>query len=238
MEDRVENRLLKTCISFLLDKSTNFTNQSKLRQQLFFFDAVSYSVNKEYDLSCINNIHRGMEHYELPLKFAKIFLTNQSYTPVKGDNSAFSLLFQMNIIFERYVAKLLKECNDVKDLTTAMKGQYSLLEGKNKNKVWIEPDYKFKKDDKIIIGDAKWKLIEKENNDMKISPNDVYQVYSYLHYFDSDIGYIFTPKLLQDTDDKLRIDEYSFQLNKDKQSNKKLYIYYVDLDTNIIELNI
>ncbi|MEA2017434.1 MAG: hypothetical protein U9N59_03205, partial [Campylobacterota bacterium] len=74
IEDRVENRLLKTCINFLLDKSKNNENQSKLREQLFFFDKVSYSSNIEYDLSCVIDLHRGMEYYDLPLKFAKIFL--------------------------------------------------------------------------------------------------------------------------------------------------------------------
>ena len=201
MQDRVENRLLKTCIDFLLNKSTNYDNQSKLRQQLFFFDEVSYSTNIEYDLSCVQNIHRGMEHYEMPLKFTKIFLTKQSFTPIKGDTLAFSLLFQMNIIFERYVAKLLDECDDVKDLITSMKGQYNLLKSENQNKVYIEPDYLINK--KTIIGDAKWKLIEKANKDIKISPSDVYQVNSYLHYFNCDIGIIFTPKLIDDNEQKI-----------------------------------
>jgi len=232
--DRIENRLLKTCISFLLDKSTNHDNQSRLRQQLFFFDAVSYSTNIQYDLSCVQNIHRDMEHYKMPLKFAEVFLNNQSFTPIKGTHQAFSLLFQMNIIFERYVAKLLEEYNSITNLETAMKGKYHLLQSKNKykNKVDIEPDYIFARKKKKIIGDAKWKLIEKDNGDMKISPNDVYQVYSYLNYFNSDIGCIFTPRLSLDTNGK-KIDEYTFQVDKNvNNSNKKLCIYYVDLNLN------
>jgi 5-methylcytosine-specific restriction enzyme subunit McrC len=228
MEDRVENRVLKTCIDFLLDKSIDYNNQSRLRQQLFFFDEVSYSTNIQYDLSCMQNIHRGMEHYEMPLKFAEIFLNNQSFTPIRGTNHAFSLLFQMNIIFERYVTKLLEKCKDVKNLVISMKGKYNLLQSENKNKVWIEPDYLI--NDKNIVGDAKWKLIEKDDGDIKISPNDVYQVHSYLHYFGSNIGYIFTPRLSLDTDEKQKIDKYTFQTYND--SSKKLYIYYVGLEEN------
>ena len=63
---------------------------------------------------------------------------------------------------------------------------------------------------------------------MKIAPSDVYQVYSYIHYFESDIGYIFTPKLY--IDDKQKIDEYIFQTHQSNDSSKKLYIYYVDLE--------
>ena len=67
---------------------------------------------------------------------------------------------------------------------------------------------------------------------MKISPNDVYQVYSYLNYFNSDIGCIFTPRLSLDTNGK-KIDEYTFQVDKNvNNSNKKLCIYYVDLNLN------
>jgi 5-methylcytosine-specific restriction enzyme subunit McrC len=176
----------------------------------------------------MQNIHRGMEHYEMPLKFAEIFLNNQSFTPIRGTNHAFSLLFQMNIIFERYVTKLLEKCKDVKNLVISMKGKYNLLQSENKNRVWIEPDYLI--NDKNIVGDAKWKLIEKDDGDIKISPNDVYQVHSYLHYFGSNIGYIFTPRLSLDTDEKQKIDKYTFQTYND--SSKKLYIYYVGLEEN------
>ena len=236
IEDRVENRLLKTCIEFLLSKSTNFQNQSALRQQLFFFDNVSYSTNIENDLSCIEYLHRGMEHYELPLKFAKIFLQNRSFTPIKGENSSFSLLFQMNIIFERYIAKLLQEQPSILDLQTSMKKQYSLLKecDTNQKKIEIEPDYKMKINKKIVIGDAKWKLIEQDNQDMKISPNDVYQIYSYLHYFNSDTGIIFTPKLYED---EKKVACYTFEAYKNIDTEKKLYICYVDLSKNEIAHN-
>ena len=126
IEDRVENRLLKTCIKFLLDKSTDDLNQSKLREQLFFFDHVSHSTNIEYDLSCVRDLHRGMEYYDLPLKFAKIFLRDESFTPNRGESSGFSYLFPMDKIFESYVEELLKKAENkelIKDLNSNYKGK-------------------------------------------------------------------------------------------------------------------
>jgi len=73
MQDRVENRLLKSTINLLLKKTNNYDNKRKLRQQFFVFDEVNLSSNYDIDISKIN-IHRGMEYYEIPLRFAKVFL--------------------------------------------------------------------------------------------------------------------------------------------------------------------
>ena len=230
MEDRVENRLLKTCINFLLAKTKDFDNQKKLRQQLFFFANVSDSTNVQYDLSHIEYLQRGMEHYELPLKFAKIFLNNKSFAPIKGDNSSFSLLFQMNIIFERYIEKLLQENTEIRNLQTKMKGKYHLL---TNNKIALEPDYKFELDSKLIIGDAKWKLIDQECTD-KLNPSDIYQIYSYLNYFNSKVGYIFTPLLNSNEE----LTKYEFQSHTYTLEGKQLYIKYINLESDtMLSLN-
>lgn len=251
IEDRVENRLLKTCISFLLDKSKNNENQSKLREQLFFFDKVSYSTNIEYDLSCIIDLHRGMEYYDLPLKFAKIFLKHEFFTPTRGDNSGFSFSFPMDKIFESYVEELLKDCqneNKISKLTTNYKGTNTetLLtseDDKYKNIIGLEPDYTFcdKKGD-FIVSDAKWKLIEEieKNSEIKneIKREDIYQIYSYMNYFGSNISYIFAPKTNDNT-----VSEFIFKNNPQNSKycnlpQKKLKIIYIDLEEQDIKLSL
>jgi len=246
IEDRVENRLLKTCINFLLDKSKNNENQSKLREQLFFFDKVSYSTNIEYDLSCVVDLQRGMEYYDLPLKFAKIFLKHESFTPTRGDNAGFSFLFPMDKIFESYVEELLKDCqneNKISQLTTNYKGtnKETLLTSedyKYKNIIGLEPDYTFYKGDNFIVSDAKWKLIEEveKNNEIKneIKREDIYQIYSYMNYFGANTSYIFAPKTNEST-------EVGFIFKNNPQNKtygnlicnlpqRKLHIIYIDLD--------
>ena len=228
-EDRAENRILKTCIKFLLNVSKDFENQKWLRQQLFFFEDVSDSVNLEYDLSCIEYIQRGMEHYELPLKFANIFLDNKSFAPIKGDNSSFSLLFQMNVIFERYVEVLLKE-GGYKIKTNFNKTNLLIDENKSDKQISLEPDYLI---EEKIIGDAKWKLYDNENKN-ELKREDIFQIYSYMHYFGAKVGYVFAPKIF--TNDKKETLYYFQQLKK--QTDYKLIVYFIDLENdNEIKLN-
>ena len=228
IEDRVENRLLKTCIEFLLSKSTDDKNQTMLREQLFFFDQVSISSNIELDFSKITYNHRGMEHYELPLKFAEIFLKNEAFSPTKGASYGFSFLFPMDKIFENYVEELLKENDSITNLKTKFKGEEKLLacssDADNKI-IGLEPDYTFTIDNNLVIADAKWKLIEEDNNGVsKIKREDVYQMYAYLNYFSSNTGYIFAPKISNIQE----CEEYRF-IKTDENTDKILKIYYIDL---------
>jgi 5-methylcytosine-specific restriction enzyme subunit McrC len=233
LPDRVENRLIKTCIDFLLDKSQDSENQRLLREQLFFFDDVSYSTNIEYDISCIQDLHGGMEHYETPLNFAKIFLQNKSFTPTVGDDSAFSFLFPMAVIFERYVEVLLRDSGI--DVESKFNNEYFLEnEDKNDKQISLEPDYMFKFDNKRIVADAKWKLYD-EDKETNLKREDIFQVYSYMSYFDSDRGYIFTPKIHNSN----TIEVYSFQKKERPEKyfqQKQLIVYKIDLEKDKINL--
>lgn len=94
LPDRVENKLLKSTIQLLLKKTNNYDNKRALRQQLFIFDEVSLSRNYDTDISKIKT-HRGMEYYEAPLRFAKLFLKHQSFSSLRGGDHVFALLFPM-----------------------------------------------------------------------------------------------------------------------------------------------
>ena len=67
LQDKVENRLIKSTISFLLKHTNDYDNKKALRQQLFIFDDVSYSTSFEVDFKKVN-LHRGMEHYEKAMR--------------------------------------------------------------------------------------------------------------------------------------------------------------------------
>ena len=67
----------------------------------------------------------------------------------------------------------------------------------------LQPDYllKMKDDKKDIVTDAKWKLLEAKEDESKncdtvnISSGDVYQIFSYLHFYDcQNTAYLFVPK--------------------------------------------
>jgi 5-methylcytosine-specific restriction enzyme subunit McrC len=204
MQNRVENKLLKSTIALLLNKTKDYENKKALRQQLFIFDEVEFSYNYENDISKIN-LQRGMQHYELPLRFAEVFLKDSSFTSLRGKDNIFALLFPMEKLFEEYMAEVLKNSQknlDIKDvLINGGKDEYLLSDGRCRL-TRLQPDYLLKMlDAKDIIVDAKWKLLQESENTRKecssvnISSQDVYQIFSYLHFYDAqDEAYLFVPQ--------------------------------------------
>ena len=204
LPDRVENRLLKSTVKLLLKKTNDYENKRLLRQQLFIFDEVQLSSSHDVDISKIN-IHRGMEYYEMPLVFAKVFLKHKSFTSLRGKDNVFVLLFPMETVFEKYMEFVLNNSKDDLGIDEVMvnggKDEY-LLSNEKCQMARLQPDYllKMKGDRKDIVTDAKWKLLETteyENKDcekVNISSGDVYQIFSYLHFYDcEDTAYLFVP---------------------------------------------
>jgi 5-methylcytosine-specific restriction enzyme subunit McrC len=230
MPNRVENRLIKSTIALLLKKTRDYENKKNLRQQLFIFDEVDFSFNHESNIKRVN-LHRGMEHYKMPIKFAKLFLTHQSFTSLRGEENVFALLFPMQTVFEKYMEFVLKNSKEElridKLLVNGGKDEYFLTKN-NCQMARLEPDYLLKmKDGKDVVTDAKWKVLEeredkkKNCNKVSISSIDVYQIFAYLNFYDCDnTALLFVPK----TEIREKI-----ELKYNNKSNKKIKIIPIDL---------
>ena len=102
ISDRVENRLIKTTLRYLYKKSRSNRNQQRIREFLFVFDDVGVSHHIKTDFAKVK-LNRQMKDYEQVLLWCKTFLLGNSFSPYKGDDVAFALLFDMNLLFESYV---------------------------------------------------------------------------------------------------------------------------------------
>jgi 5-methylcytosine-specific restriction enzyme subunit McrC len=187
LQDRVENRVLKSTLQLLLKKSRDVGNKRALRQQLFVFDEVDFSINHRVNFSKVK-ISRGMNHYDLPLRFAKVFLLDESFSSLRGTNDIFALLFPMQTLFEKYMEFVLENSKESLEINKVLvnggKNEY-LLENKLAR---LQPDYILKMNSgKDIICDAKWKLDT-------IGSNDIYQIFAYHHFYNArDTAYVFIP---------------------------------------------
>ncbi len=236
MPDRVENRLLKSTIQLLLKKTKDYENKRALRQQLFIFDEVKLSSSYDIDISKIN-LHRGMEYYEMPLRFAKVFLNHKSFTSLRGKDNVFALLFPMEKVFENYIEFVLNNSKEFlnidKVLVNGGKNEY-LLSNETCEMARLQPDYLLKmKDGKDIVTDAKWKLLESKENENKgcetvnISSGDVYQIFSYLHFYNArNTAYLFVPKI-----GELKQMEFDYNVNQSyiQTETKRIKIIPIDL---------
>ena len=160
------NRIIKTTLKFLYKKSNSSKNQQKIRELLFMFDEVSTCDDyKDFFEKLI--INRQVKHYEQTLLWCKIFLLGNSFTPHKGDDLAFALLFDMNALFESYVGNFIKKKFSGIILQHSEK---HLVE--NPKSFRLRPDI-FLKDK--FIADTKWKIVKSRDD---ISQADLYQLYA------------------------------------------------------------
>mgnify|MGYP002747026431 FL=1 len=209
------NRIIKTTLKFLYKKSNSSKNQQKIRELLFIFDEVSECEDyKNFFAKLV--INRQVKHYEQTLLWCKIFLLNNSFTPHKGDDLGFALLFDMNALFESYVGNFIKK---------SFPG--TILQHSEKHLVEDPKSFKLRPDIFLkgkFIADTKWKIISSKDD---ISQADLYQLYAYgkKHPCDGKLHLIY-PKIddiRQKTmkfryDDEMWLEILYFDLEKDENN--------------------
>ena len=184
------NQIIKTTLKFLYKKSNSSKNQQKIRELLFIFDEVSTCEDyKNFFTKLI--INRQVKHYEQTLLWCKIFLLGDTFTPHKGDDLAFALLFDMNALFESYVGNFIKKKRADVSLQHSEKHLIEDPKGfKLRPDIFLEGKF---------IADTKWKIIRQDINESekkyKISQADLYQLYAYGKKYECDKLYLIYPKI-------------------------------------------
>lgn len=189
--DRVENRLIKTTLEYLYKKSKSNKNQQRIREFLFVFDEIKVSHNIKTDFEKVK-LNRQMKDYEQILLWCKTFLFENSFSPYKGNDIAFALLFDMNLLFESYVYDYLRKNGKFENIKNQDKKHHLAYENQN-GKFALKPDIVI--DDGKIIIDTKWKILSLEKSNQGISQSDIYQLYAYgTKYQSCEKLYLIYPK--------------------------------------------
>lgn len=128
--------------------------------------------------------------------------------PYQGGDKAFALLFDMNKLFESFVAHHLKKYVANKKCEYEIKAQdksrHLLKTDKERNKFQIRPDIVCKniKDNKqtLFIADTKWKILDFNRDDYGIAQGDLYQMFAYLAKYQCVKGYLIYPKIVENNE--------------------------------------
>ena len=218
LSDRAENRLIKTTLHYLYKKSHTTKNQQRIRELLFVFDEISTCKDVKNDFLHVKP-NRQMKEYEQILLWCKTFLLENAFSPYKGSDIAFALLFDMNVLFESYVGAYLKK-----------KGLHVSLQDRGKHLVEEPRKFALKPDivvtcktnhAKIIIADTKWKIIKEEKD---ISQSDMYQLFAYGKKYNNEELYLIYPK-----DGKTQ-PALAYEYEKEKKLNLKVLFFDVTVN--------
>lgn len=222
-----ENRLIKSTLVYVQKVMEASSLQKRIREALFIFDEVHVSINYQLDYSLSANKSRLFNHYQTTLEWCNVFLNQQSFVTQQGNNSVKALFFDMNKLFESYVADYLRKCGQYKAVSTQHCEHYLIYNVNNNNsgRMRLKPDIKLTDDDdKIVIADTKWKMI---NQDGDLSQADFYQMFAYYHKYDKSEIWLIYPRHDNVCDD-IENKEYYFDL-LDKADKVHLRVKFFDL---------
>ncbi len=179
--DNPVNRIIKATLSKLLGISSDLTNQEKIRLFLDYLASVGSSANLQADLNKTVELNRSYNRYSVLLEWARVFISNQSFTSNSGEQNNISVLFPMQKVFEDYISFHFKKHST----GFSVKAQENLLyltSQDTKQLFRLRPDVVvYKNGVPVLIIDAKWKVLDSRNKSKNygISEKDMYQLYAY-----------------------------------------------------------
>ncbi len=177
------NRIMKAATTRLARIARSADNQRRLRELAFAYSEVSdvpFAMLR-WDAVAID---RTNARWRQLLNLAKLLLCERFQTTSGGSGSGFSLLFQMNTLFEQYVARMLARALAGTGLkVVAQGGRLYCLETDEGAKVFqTKPDILVKRNGVVEqVIDTKWKRIARRIDDPKqgVSQADIYQMMAY-----------------------------------------------------------
>jgi 5-methylcytosine-specific restriction enzyme subunit McrC len=184
------NRIMKAAVARLSRIARTADNQRRLRELAFaYVDIADVPISAlRWDEVVLDRTNsRWRELFNL----ARLLLGARFQTTSAGGSDGFSLLFEMNTLFEEYVARMLKRALVDTDLRVVSQGGrlYCLETDDRRGLFQTRPDILIKRCDEVVqIIDTKWKRITRRIDDAKqgVSQDDVYQMMAYGQLYKCD----------------------------------------------------
>lgn len=168
--DNPLNALFAYTINVCRRISTSADNRQKLGMLHLMFDEVAPCYNPHG----VIHWHRLNNRFRHLHSLALLILQNLSIRLDKAGTNEWAFMFDMNRLFETFIAKLLKETLHDYDVSEQEKSRFG-----EKN---TKPDIVIRRHNKVEwIVDTKYKRINKNSD---ISPCDTYQVFAYANIAD------------------------------------------------------
>lgn len=123
-------------------------------------------------------LDRKTVRYQKALEISKLLLLRYHPDLNNGQNHVLALMFDMNKLWEQFVAVSLRRQPGFKVLTQKSKKFWNPKDGQRRT---IRPDILIEVNSKNYVLDTKWKLL----TDNRPSAEDIRQMYAYHHYFNA-----------------------------------------------------
>jgi 5-methylcytosine-specific restriction endonuclease McrBC regulatory subunit McrC len=131
---------------------------------------------------------------------ARLLLATNYQTTHAGDRAGISLLFDMNLLFEKYVAALTRQAYLSSGYKLQTQGpQRCLVRDQNDQSLFhTKPDMHLHCGEDIVVLDTKWKRLDQAQANLGITQTDIYQMHGYEQIYKSQICRIGLPTFARD----------------------------------------
>jgi 5-methylcytosine-specific restriction enzyme subunit McrC len=185
-ENHALNQLLKLALARMLRVARSGATQRLVRELMVHFDAVEARTVAGTWWRGIK-LDRLNARFEPSRRLAQLFFEGLSPDVSKGGKDSFSLLFDMNFLFEEYVGRELRAELAGQGLSVSLQHcQHYLMhteDGKG-NLFQLKPDIVVAaKGVTSCIGDTKWKRLAPEERKLGVSQADLYQMLGYANRY-------------------------------------------------------
>lgn len=204
-EDIPLNRVFRAVCRILLGLTRLTGTQDDLRHCLLMLDDVQEVAEPRALLAHIT-LTRQQERFADLLSFARLILDHHAPLPGAGDSRCFSLMFDMNVVFERFIAGVLKK-HVVPELRPQFPGLHlhaqsartrtHLLEtSTGAPTLLLKPDLVLQPESgPPFIIDTKWKRLDARARRAGVREADLYQLYAYATRFWATHSILLYPKV-------------------------------------------
>ena len=197
-EDTVMNRIFRAACRLLLDATRTPATQDLLRHCLLLLDRVSDIVvhDELFDQVTIN---RQNERFADVFRFCRLILGGRSPTVQAGRGRSFSLLFDMNQVFERFIAgfmrsRVMPQLEGHQLFPQARRRQRHLMVCEERGVLPLKPDLLVEAPDgRRLVIDTKWKRLTEGKRRGGVSGPDLYQLYAYTRRYGSTHSILLYP---------------------------------------------
>lgn len=183
-EDTVLNRIFKAACLRLLENTYTMRTQDTLRHCLLILDSVTDAVFEDavFDHLVLN---RQNERFSDLVHFCRLVLKNHSPTFRAGAGQCFSLFFDMNYVFERFISEFLRihvlpALPGYRLFSMSRKQVHHLLTCNGRGVLPLKPDLVIESPDGLrLVLDIKWKRPSKDKARSGAGAADLYQLFAY-----------------------------------------------------------
>ena len=196
VEDNLYNQVIKFVLALLLKVARSGNTKRTLTGLLYRFEAVNDCPVSVDDLGRLL-FDRGNARFKAIFEYCEWFIRGLSPDVVSGDRRCLSLLFDMNKLFEEFVARRLRPVAWGQGLRLREQGpQRRLLRQLDDGPELfvLKPDIALERPHEGVeaILDTKWKLLDDVDRKLGISQGDLYQMTSYaVRYGCNHVGLVY-----------------------------------------------